>query len=345
MAWAWKPYRVVGPSMEPCLVEGDWLFVQNHSPVHDDLVVFVEPGTGKYAIKRVAGVPGEAVQIVDGDLYLDGEVRQRAFTSVEDLIPMLDTQGDAAGASLSFSRQGFERSGERHWKLAGTGVAFLQRPPTADYLLRGHRVEGDFPAQDLGLEVEYELLDESSELHLVLRKGQSTFYAVLFDHGKRLRLLHQAPAQTQAEVLLEVSIVQASAQGAAFFTLADRAMTFVVNDVVVVADFAYPTPAPHQNSELPLAFRKMEHAGVGGVGPLLVGRIRLGRDILYRSSGTYGGEKALQLADGQYFLLGDNSPQSRDSRQYGPVPSERILGIVTSRAWPRGWTDRGWPLD
>jgi len=345
MGWAWKPYRVVGPSMEPCLVDGDWLFVHKSELEHDDLVVFVEPGTGKYAIKRVAAVPGEAVQIVEGDLYLDGEVRQRELTSVEDLVPMLDTEGDAAGASMSFSKQGFERTGERHWKLVGSGMAFLQRPPTADYLLRGHPVEGDFPAQDLGLEVEFELLNETSELHLVLRKGQSTFYAVLLDNGKRLQLLLQVATQSQPEILLEVSIPQATVMGTAFFTLADRAMTFVLNDDVVVADFHYPAPAPHQNSELPVAFRKMEHAGVGGIGPLLVGRIRLGRDILYRSSGTYGGERALQLADGQYFLLGDNSPQSRDSRQYGPVPSERILGIVTSRAWPRGWTDRGWPLD
>jgi len=345
MAWAWKPYRVVGLSMEPTLVEGDWLFVQKEDPKRDDLVVFVEPGTGKYAIKRVAAVPGEAVQIVDGDLYLDGEVRQRALTSVEDLVPMLDIAGEEVDASLAFSKQGFARAGARHWKLEGTGVAFLQRPPTADYLVHGDSITGELPAQDLGLEVEFDLLTSDSELHLVLRKGKSTFAAVLSRSGERLQLLLQAPNQLVEEVLLEVSLPNPSTSGTAFFTLADHAMTFVLNGKVVAADFAYPTPQPHQNSELPVEFRKMEHAGVGGIGPLMVGRIRLGRDILYRSSGTYGGAKAFQLAEGQYFLLGDNSPQSRDSRQYGPVPSERILGIVTSRVWPRGWTDRGWPLD
>lgn len=331
--------------MEPALADGDWLFIQKEDPKRDDLVVFVEPGTGKYAIKRVAAVPGEAVQIVDGDLYLDGEVHQRSLTSVEDLVPMLDIVGDEADTSMDFSKQGFARAGERHWKLEGAGVAFLQRPPTADYLMRGDSIPGELPAQDLGLEVEFDLLTPDSELHLVLRKGQSTFLAVLSENGERLQLLLQAPNQLGAEVLLEVLVSSPAASGTAFFTLADHAMTFVLNGEVVAADFAYPTPQPHQNSELPVDFRKMEHAGVGGIGPLMVGRIRLGRDILYRSSGTYGGAKALQLADGQYFLLGDNSPQSRDSRQYGPVPGERILGIVTSRTWPRGWTDRGWPFD
>lgn len=345
MAWAWKPYRVVGPSMEPCLAEGDWLFVQKENPKHDDLVVFVEPGTGKYAIKRVAGIPGEAIQIVDGDLYLDGKIRQRPLASVEDLVPMLNTRGVNADASIGFSKQGFAQEGEHSWKLEGSAVAFLQRPPTADYLLRGDFVVGELPAQDLGLEIEYELLARSSELHLVLRKGRSTFLAVLSENGERLQLLLQTPRQEETEILFEVAIPNSTTSGTAFFTLADGAMTFVLNGEVLVANMVYPAPMPHLNSELPLDFRKMEHAGVGGIGPLLVGQVRLGRDILYRSSGTYGGAKAFQLADGQYFLIGDNSPQSRDSRQYGPVPSERILGTVTSRAWPRGWTNRGWPLD
>lgn len=345
MAWAWKPYRVVGPSMEPCLADGDWLFVQKEEPKHDDLVVFVEPGTGKYAIKRVAGVPGEAVQIVDGDLYLDGVVRQRSLTSVEDLVPMLDTRGADADPSIEFSKHGFSQEDEQQWRLDGNGVAYLQRPPTAGYLMRGDFVAGELPAQDLGLEIEFELLTFESELHLVLRKGQSTFLAVLSESGERFQLLLQTPQQFEAVVLFEALIAKPMASGTAFFTLADRGMTFVLNGEVVAANIGYPEPLPHQNSELPLDFRKMEHAGVGGIGPLMVGHIRLGRDILYRSSGTYGGAKAFQLADGQYFLIGDNSPQSRDSRQYGPVPSERILGIVTSRAWPRGWTNRGWRLD
>jgi len=345
MAWAWKPFHVVGPSMEPCLTDGDWLLVSKQTPQRDDLVVFREPDTGKYAVKRVAGVPGEAVQLVDGDLYLDGQVRQRRLGSVEDLVPMMDAVGEEVEAAMGLSKHGFTPSGERHWKLEGSGVAFLQRPPTANYLLRGNLIQGQLPAQDLGLEVEFDLLAASSELHLVLRKGQSTFFAVLSEQGSRLEVLQQDPTLNDPLVLLEVEIPAGASRGTAFFTLADHVITFVLNDEVVVEDLVYPAPLPHQNSELPLEFRKMEHAGVGGIGPLLVGRIRLGRDFLYRSSGTYGGAKALQLADGQYFLLGDNSPQSRDSRQYGPVPSERILGIVSSRAWPRGWTDRGWQVE
>ena len=36
----------------------------------------------------------------------------------------------------------------------------------------------------------------------------------------------------------------------------------------------------------------------------------------------------------EYFVLGDNSAHSRDSRAFGPVPYERIIGRVWLRVWP-----------
>ena len=38
----------------------------------------------------------------------------------------------------------------------------------------------------------------------------------------------------------------------------------------------------------------------------------------------------------EYFVLGDNSAHSRDSRAFGPVPGERIIGRVWLRVWPIG---------
>ena len=42
----------------------------------------------------------------------------------------------------------------------------------------------------------------------------------------------------------------------------------------------------------------------------------------------------------EYFLLGDNPSQSTDSRTFGPVSSERILG----RVWLRCWPPKAWGL-
>lgn len=49
--------------------------------------------------------------------------------------------------------------------------------------------------------------------------------------------------------------------------------------------------------------------------------------------------KALQkIPDGHVWLEGDNSRNSRDSREYGPVPAAMIVGRVPFRVW------RAWPL-
>ena len=49
-----------------------------------------------------------------------------------------------------------------------------------------------------------------------------------------------------------------------------------------------------------------------------------------------GNSGEIRLADDQYFVLGDNRPDSSDSRSWGPVRLERIVGKVVYRYWPPG---------
>lgn len=41
-----------------------------------------------------------------------------------------------------------------------------------------------------------------------------------------------------------------------------------------------------------------------------------------------------QLGDDEYFMMGDNRNNSRDSRRFGPVPLTHIVGQVIFRYWP-----------
>ncbi len=76
-----KRVRVIGDSMEPNLYNGQSVLVNRIvykliSPSKDDVIVFLPNGNEKahYYIKRVVAVPGETVQIIDGKLYINGEV-------------------------------------------------------------------------------------------------------------------------------------------------------------------------------------------------------------------------------------------------------------------------------
>lgn len=46
------------------------------------------------------------------------------------------------------------------------------------------------------------------------------------------------------------------------------------------------------------------------------------------------GDISIMLKEDQYFVLGDNRSFSSDSRVWGPVPKNDIIGEVLVRAWP-----------
>jgi len=46
------------------------------------------------------------------------------------------------------------------------------------------------------------------------------------------------------------------------------------------------------------------------------------------------GNKEVQLAADEYYVLGDNREYSLDSRNFGPVPARLVIGRVWLRGWP-----------
>ena len=70
---------VIGDSMEPMLYNGQEILMNRvvyrlSSPKRGDVVVFLPNGNqnSHYYVKRVVGLPGETVQIQNGNVYVDG---------------------------------------------------------------------------------------------------------------------------------------------------------------------------------------------------------------------------------------------------------------------------------
>jgi signal peptidase I len=71
------PVRAHGISMLPTYQEGQFIFVNRlayrFSPVkRGDVVAITLKGEGAVLVKRIVGLPGESVRIVDGEVFING---------------------------------------------------------------------------------------------------------------------------------------------------------------------------------------------------------------------------------------------------------------------------------
>lgn len=68
--------------------------------------------------------------------------------------------------------------------------------------------------------------------------------------------------------------------------------------------------------------------------------VKNGEDVMvlneseYLSSLETIGDLVIELSPDEYFVLGDNRFYSFDSRKFGPLPEDEIIGRVFIRAWP-----------
>jgi len=103
-----QAFRIPSPSMENTLLIGDFLFVNKalygaeiplvnkrlpaiREPVRFDVVVFSSPETpGMNVVKRVVGVPGDTLEMVDNQMHLNGRTLTEPHVNKTD--PTMDPE-------------------------------------------------------------------------------------------------------------------------------------------------------------------------------------------------------------------------------------------------------------
>lgn len=78
------PFVVEGASMQPTLKNSDRLFVnkislQFSSIQREDVVVIKNPNDPKYYVKRVIGLSGDTIEVVNGILYINGKEQEEKY--------------------------------------------------------------------------------------------------------------------------------------------------------------------------------------------------------------------------------------------------------------------------
>jgi signal peptidase I len=361
--------RIPTSSMAPTLIGaddgGDRVLVDRltprlRAPRRWEIAAFRHPLDGqRELVKRVAGLPQEKIRIVDGDLFVNG---QRLRKSAEEIalvrIPLF--RSDRRPLESAFEIDGRRVAAApphgarlRCVDVPGLDGAIVLAAPHVS--TDGYEAEdgtlhrGENLVLDLQIETQVSFPKNSGSLVLELGDGGSRYLAVITKKnsgGASARIL-RAPA------VAPEPIEGATAQSAeclatgdipgwtgdethrVTFTNFDCRVSLEVDGVEVVPPIDFDEHRPWTTTSPGPVIPRLRSLGIGAYGgEVLLRLVAVYRDIHFLSTGRFGARDAFQLGPQQYFVLGDHSGDSDDSRSFGAVERGQIVGLVRATVYP-----------
>jgi signal peptidase I len=335
------------------------LYYRFHPPQRWDVIVFRSPeDISRSFIKRLVGLPGDRVEIRSGDVLVNGVVSRKPEYAQEAVWqPVYDQQYPPAQLNREVWQgpAGCYRDGPQEVALLAAPKGGRELPVEVRFVRR--------PAQPNGSDIT-DIFDQCGydrglgqnvvgdlrvwgECALVGSAG-SFWVGIIHDqHRYQVRLEARGEGAMRAVVELDGE-PKASADLAAsprsWHRVELRKVDYVLRatvdgEVLGPVDLWTGQAADEVGQEKVL---RSTHSGVvlGAAGvEARVRRLRIDRDIYYTGSvlgsdrpgpaGVQPGPAEVQLGPGEYFVLGDNSPDSRDSRDWR-LPME--VGDLVGRA-------------
>jgi signal peptidase I len=341
------------------------------TPERFDLVVVRSPDGTKPLVKRVVGVPGDRDLVVQGGDLFVGHARLPVDAPRPAPIPVYDDRYFRPEDFFERRDDGSVRREGEAWLVTDHGpppgsLLSFGPPLRDDYLDRHHRrVHGVVEVNDAVLELEFRLSAPAAgaRLHFQLVEAGDTFDAVLAcdEDGRgslELRRLNQEtlrsgrdaagqPLPSYRDLVRASLAVPAGVWHDLAFANVDNRLRVRSRSLGLDAGHEYAANEPWPGT-LPLGQTTLGprvRFGVEG-GEARFRGVRILRDLFYTDNGTYAvqarpGEPQprdargpISLGPDEYFLLGDNSAASTDSRHFGPCPGADLVGRPVWVLWP-----------
>jgi signal peptidase I len=266
----------------------------------------------------------------------------------------LDRRQRAAseGAWVPDDANGFQHPARTSSELDWLRYRHILRPPNDSSRRPEPEVITDFigynPDQknnwvgDLILECKIDIKENEGDLILELSKGEDRFQArwqlttgfcTLVRHGKDGKDEELRKEQT--------SLTKPGTYKVRFANVDQRLIVWVDGSLPFGDGVEYHPPADRKDEE-----RNPHNLEPAGIGVRAAG-VQIRDLVLWRDTYYTEGPMTLYVQPGHYLCLGDNSPQSSDSRSWGPtrnrhpddakgglVPEELMLGRALMVYWP-----------
>ena len=347
-------HEIEGTSMWPAVnagSEGEVILVLKWGePQRYDPWIVRDPN-GASVLKRIVGLPEERVLVSDGDLLIDSAPAPRRLADIlATRVPILGL-GDlryreSIGGCVTVDGLGRSviEALEGAFALADDRSA-LELVPPADGRARirlpaagcrddhagvdGRLLAGENPVRDLIVTLGVRRLEVGSELTLRYAAGDGDPEApVLQVQASTGGLDLQTTGQSTLNLpgrRAPFRLRWTRVEGRRYLQVSSDDRDG--DDWVDLSDLVDRPAAPGTPVRL-----ELEARGEAVVLSLL----DIDRDLHYTPQPVdgHGVREPLPLGPGQFFALGDNSPVSRDSRDFGPIERPDLVGRPWLRLWP-----------
>jgi len=363
------------------VTKGDRIFVlkclyQFVEPARWDVIVFKNPlGPRENYIKRLVGLPGETIAIVDGDIYIDGEIQRKPHCVQEELwMPIYDNDYRPANPEVADFKRGvwrepFQNQPGSAWSTGEEGPTVFALDTASDQmhvLVYDTDAGNDFKAtyayddpgyyhrmpiaSDLMVRFDVERSDPADRIGAAMTKYGIQYRGwVIGGNTLRIEKLH---SNGLVEELASRTIPALDAAGINRFRFAnvDHVLRLEWAGHELEHDLGTGPDAAGPRRQI------MPGLAILGAGPLKLYHTAVYRDIHYLTISASDGAPILRagesypftLGEDEFFVLGDNTPSSLDSRWWdrpgtgnagrlytpGTVPRDYLVGKAFFVYWP-----------